>query len=199
MTIDLHAMHDDDADLVIAWRQGEISAFEELVRKYQKRMLNIAYRCVGNYEDACEVTQYAFVAAYRGRDAFRGAARFSIWLTGITVKLSRNRLRKIGSGRDDRAVSSEVQVARGNGGVTREIPASAPDQLVWHDLSGKIQGCISALDADSREMIVLRDVQGFSYDEVCAILSIREGSVKSRLSSARELVKDCLKRATGAL
>jgi RNA polymerase sigma-70 factor, ECF subfamily len=199
MTIDLHAIHDDDADLVIAWRQGEISAFEELVRKYQKRMLNIAYRCVGNYEDACEVTQDAFVAAYRGRDAFRGAARFSIWLTGITVKLSRNRSRKTGPGRDDRAVSSEVQVARGNGGVTREIPASAPDQLVWHDLSGKIQGCISSLDADSREMIVLRDVQGFSYDEVCAILSIREGSVKSRLSSARELVKDCLKRATGAL
>jgi RNA polymerase sigma-70 factor, ECF subfamily len=193
-----HTVLDEDADLVIAWLQGEVSAFEELVRKHQKRIFNLAYRYMGNYEDACEVTQEAFVAAFRGRDTLRGAARFSIWLTGITVKHSRDRLRKTVAGRDNRPFPSEVQSPVGDGGVPREVSASSPEQLEWHDLSGKIQGCINSLDADTREMTILRDVQGFSYDDICEILSIREGTVKSRLTRARELVRDCLKRTAGA-
>jgi RNA polymerase sigma-70 factor (ECF subfamily) len=185
--------------MVIAWRRGGISAFEELVRKYQKRMFNIAYLCVGDYEDACEVTRDAFVTAYRGKETFRGAIRFSAWITCITIRLSRSRLRKSRTGRSDRSVSSDLQMAGGHGEVARKVPASAPEQLERLDLSGKLHGCIGALDADSREMIVLRDVQGFSFVEICSILSIREGTVKSRLSRARELVKDCLKRAEGTL
>jgi RNA polymerase sigma-70 factor (ECF subfamily) len=194
-----HAIHDEDADLVIAWRQGDISAFEELVRKYQKQILNLAFRYLGDYEDACEVTRNAFAAAFRGKDSFRGAARFSIWLTGITVKISRERLREAVAGRSTRAVPSEVLPSVGTGGFTREVSASSPELPEWHDLSGKIQGCLNSLDADTREMIILRDVQEFSYDEICDILSIREGTVTSRLTKARELVKDCLKQAAGAL
>src|SRR5512137_1129582 len=91
MSEDRHNIIDEDAALVAAWRRGEISSFEALVRKYQKRMLNIAFRITDDYEDACEVTQDAFVAAYKGIDSFRGAARFSTWLTSITLNLSRNR------------------------------------------------------------------------------------------------------------
>jgi RNA polymerase sigma-70 factor, ECF subfamily len=195
MTKTRHAKQDEDADLVIAWRQGKTPAFEELVGKYQKRMFNIAYRCTGNYKDACEVTDDAFVAAYRGRNSFHGVVRFSAWLTGITVKLSRNRHSKLQTGRNDSAPSSDIQHMAG--GV--KVPDSAPALPEWHDLPGRIQGCLNSLDADTREMIVLRDMQGFSYEEICDILSIREGTINSRLTRARELIKDCLKRAEGAL
>ena len=200
MTRDRLAIHDEDAELVIAWRRGEFSAFEELVRKYQKRMLNIAYRCVGDYEAACEVVQDAFAAAYRGGESFRGAARFSTWLTGITVSLSRNRLPQSRNKRSSEAYPPGAPPADFTGGAHREHPSpSAPEQLEMLDLSEKLHGCIGALDADSREMIVLRDVQGLTYEEICAILVIREGTVKTRLSRAREMAKDCLKRAAGAL
>ena len=194
MTKTRHAIHDEDADLVIAWRQGNTSAFEELVKKYQKRMFNIAYRCTGNYEDACEVTEDAFVAAYRGRNSFRGAVRFSAWLTGITVKLSRTRHGATPAGRTGSSPSSHVRMA-GGGNVT----GLAPELPEWHDLSGRIQGCLDSLDAETREMVVLRDVEGFPYGEICEILAIREGTINTRLTKARELVKDCLKPAAGAL
>ena len=91
MKDDRHNIVDEDAALVASWRRGELSSFEALVRKYQKRMLNIAFRITDDYEDACEVTQDAFVAAFKGIESFRGAARFSTWLTSITLNLSRNR------------------------------------------------------------------------------------------------------------
>ncbi len=95
MKDDRHNIIDEDAALVASWRRGEISSFEALVRKYQKRMLNIAFRITDDYEDACEVTQDAFFAAYKGIDSFRGAARFSTWLTSITLNLSRNRHQQV--------------------------------------------------------------------------------------------------------
>src|SRR3974390_2861459 len=84
---------DDDAVHVDCWRHGELSSFEALVGKYQKRMLNIAFRITGDYEGACEAVQDAFVAAYRGIDSFRGA-RFSTCLTALIVAHSRNRLQQ---------------------------------------------------------------------------------------------------------
>ena len=76
-------------------QQGDLSAFEALVAKYQKRMLNIAFRIIGEYDDACEVAQDAFVSAYRNLNGFRAEAKFSTWLTAITVNLSKNRLKRV--------------------------------------------------------------------------------------------------------
>jgi RNA polymerase sigma-70 factor (ECF subfamily) len=95
MSDDRQHISDEDAALIVSWQRGELSSFEALVSKYQKRMLNIAFRITGDYEDACEVAQDAFLAAYRGIDSFRGAARFSTWLTSITLNLSRNRLLQV--------------------------------------------------------------------------------------------------------
>src|SRR5512136_2192484 len=95
MNDDRQHISDEDAVTVASWRRGEISSFETLVTKYQKRIFNIAFRITGDYEDACEVTQDAFVAAYRGIDSFRGESRFLTWLTSIVLNLSRNRLQQI--------------------------------------------------------------------------------------------------------
>ena len=81
---------DDDASLVALSKKGDLNAFEALVRKHQKRMLNIAFRLIDDYEEACEVVQDAFVSAYKNIRTFRGESKFSTWLTSITVNLSKN-------------------------------------------------------------------------------------------------------------
>jgi RNA polymerase sigma-70 factor (ECF subfamily) len=195
-------MSEEDAGLVASWRRGELSSFEALVVKYQKRMFNIAFRITGDYEDACEVAQDAFVAAYRGIDAFRGAARFSTWLTSITLNLSRNRLQQLQVKRRNEAFSLDGPTDGEDCGPVHERPSSAPsalEQLERRTIHEKLKECIRALSVEFREAIVLRDLQDYSYDEMCAILEIREGTLKSRLFRAREQVKECLKRAMGDL
>ena len=202
MSDDRHTATDEDSALVASWRRGDISSFEALVRKHQKRMLNIALRITGDYEDACEVAQDAFVAAYKGIDSFRGAARFTTWLTSITVNLSRNRLQQIQAKRRNEAYSVDAPHGGDDCAPVRDLPCPAPsalDRLERLDLHEKLQTCMKALVAEFREAIVLRDMHDFSYDEMCAILKVRQGTVKSRLFRAREMVKDCLKRAVGEL
>jgi RNA polymerase sigma-70 factor (ECF subfamily) len=202
MSADRQHIPDEDFALLASWRSGELSSFEALVRKYQKRMINIAFRITGDYEDACEVTQDAFVAAYRGIDSFRGESRFSTWLTSVTLNLSRNRLQQAQSKRRNEIYSLDTP---GNGedcARPLERPSSAPsalEQLELRAVHEKLQECIKALSVNFREAMVLRDMQDYSYDEICAILKVREGTVKSRLFRAREMVKDCLKRVVGEL
>lgn len=203
MSDPLNSSTDEDAGLVASWRRGELSSFEALVTKYQKRMLNIVFRITGDYEDACEVTQDAFLAAFRSIGSFRGESRFSTWLTSIAVNLSRNRLQQAQAKRRHEAYSLDGGAPAGGScdpGGERPCPApSALERLERLDLHEKLQGCIKALSVEFREAIVLRDLQDFSYGEMCAIIKVREGTVKSRLFRARELVKDCLKRAVGEL
>jgi len=199
---DRHNITDEDSVLVASWRRGELASFEALVAKYQKRMLNIAFRITGDYEDACEVAQDAFVAAYRGIEAFRGSARFSTWLTSITLNLSRNRLQQVQTKRRNEAYSLDGPAPGEDSSPVHERPSSAPsvlEQLEMRALHEKLKDCINALSADFRETIVLRDMQDFSYEEMCSILNVREGTVKSRLFRAREMVRECMKRAVGEL
>lgn len=200
MKDDRHNIIDEDAALVASWRCGEISSFEVLVRKYQKRMLNIAFRITDDYEDACEVTQDAFVAAYKGIDSFRGAARFSTWLTSITLNLSRNRHQQVQAKRRKEVHSYDGPTGGENPAFVPERPAPGPsalEQLERRVVHERLLQCIKALSVEFREAIVLRDLQDYSYGEICAILNIREGTVKSRLFRARDMVKDCLKRGLG--
>jgi RNA polymerase sigma-70 factor, ECF subfamily len=202
MKDDRHNIIDEDAALVAAWRSGELSSFEALVRKYQKRMLNIAFRITDDYEDACEVTQDAFVAAYKGIDAFRGAARFSTWLTSITLNLSRNRHQQVQAKRRKEVHSNDGPTGGENSAFVPERPALGPsalEQLERRVVHERLLQCIQALSVEFREAIVLRDLQEYSYGEICAILNIREGTVKSRLFRARDMVKDCLKRGLGEI
>jgi len=191
---------DEDAALVASWRRGEISSFEALVRKYQKRMVNIAFRITDDYEDACEVTQDAFVAAYKGIDSFRGAARFSTWLTSITLNLSRNRHQQARAKRRKEIYSNDDPGEGEYCALASERPSPGPsalEQLERRVVHERLLQCIKALSDDFRETIVLRDMQDYSYGEICAILNVREGTVKSRLFRARDMVKDCLKRGLG--
>jgi RNA polymerase sigma-70 factor (ECF subfamily) len=193
-------VQDDDSLLVASAQTGDMGAFELLVGRHQKRMFNIAFRLIGDYEDACEVVQDAFVSAYKNIKVFRGEAKFTTWLTTITVNLSKNRLKQTKSRRDRAAFSLDDPIRTEDGQIAANPPSREPsalDQLVQRDLQSKVQECIKKLDHAFREVLVLRDMQDFSYGEIGTMLTMREGTVKSRLFRAREMVKDCLKLAVG--
>ena len=193
---------DEDAQRVSLCKNGDVDAFEVLVKKHQKRMLNIAYRMIGSYEDACEVVQDAFVSAFKGINNFEERARFSTWLYTIVINLSRNRLKqlRIKSYREDSSLNNPVLT--NDSQITVEPVSDEPsilEKLEKRDVQQKVQECIHALDNESREVIVLRDIQDFSYDEISDMLKIPEGTVKSRLFRARDSLKDCLKKVMGDL
>ncbi len=193
---------DEDYNLVSLCKKGNVDAFEVLVRKQQKRMLNIAYRMIGNYEDACEIVQDAFVSAYKGIKDFEEKSRFSTWLYTIVLNLSRNRLKQLKIKRYREEFSFNDPVITDDSQINKE-PASGEttilERLERRDVQQKVQGCINSLDNEFREVLILRDIHGFSYDEISDMLKIPEGTVKSRLFRARDALRDCLKRVIGDL
>lgn len=187
---------DRDAALAAASREGDLEAFEELVRKHQKRMYNIAFRISGSPEDAAEITQDAFVAAFRHIGSFRAEAKFSTWLTSIVINQAKNRLKQTRSRQRREAYSLDEPIRTGDGELLPDPPSrglSALDRLEQRDRQKAVQDCIARLEAEFREVLVLRDLQDFSYGEIADALRTREGTVKSRLFRAREAVKECLK------
>ena len=193
---------DEDREIVSLCQGGDVDAFEVLVQRHQKRMLNISYRIIGNYDEACEIVQEAFISAYKNIKGFKGEAKFSTWLYAICINLSKNRLRQVRTRlhREPYSVGNPIQVA--NGQIAGDPPSSDPsplDRLEERDIQQKVQGCINALDAEFKEVLILRDIQGFSYDEISDMLKIPEGTVKSRLFRAREGIRDCLKQTMGDL
>ncbi len=191
---------DDDTPLVCACKRGDMDAFDALVHKYQKKMFNIAYRVTGDHDDACETVQEAFLSACRGIRSFRGDSGFSTWLTAITVNLARNRLKQVQGRRCHEAVSLDDPIRTEEGCMAADPPsdaASAHEQLERQDMRRQVWECIDQLDADFRAVLVLRDMQDFSYDEIGGMLKLALGTVKSRLSRAREAIRDCLKSKLG--
>ncbi len=193
---------DEDDNLVSRTRAGDLGAFELLVNKHQKRMLNVAFRMIGDYDEACEAVQDAFISAFKNIKNFRGEAKFTTWLTAITVNHSRNRLNQMRSRSGHEAFSLDDPVQMEGGEMTADPPSKEPsalDLLEKHYVQGRVQDCIKALEPEYREVIILRDLQDFSYEEIGGVLKMREGTVKSRLFRAREAIKDCLKKIMGEL
>ncbi len=193
---------DTDSALVSLSQKGDLSAFETLVVRHQKRMLNISFRLLGNYEDACEIVQDAFVSAYKNIRSFRGDAKFTTWLTAITLNLSRNRLKKMKAQQGHASYCFDDPAWAEDCDPVSNVPDGRPsalDRLEKNDLRQGVQNCIRDLDPDYREVIILRDLQDFSYGEIEGMLNLREGTVKSRLSRAREAIRKCLKKIMGAL
>lgn len=193
---------DDDNELVLLSKKGDLDAFEKLVNRHQKKMLNIAYRMTGCYDEACDIVQDAFIAAYKAIKNFEGRSNFSTWLYSITVNFSRNRLKKISNDFKIKKLPglSAEGYEYGNPAIDAESnELSALETLEKKEIQKKVQDCINTLEDDCKTIVILRDIQGFSYSEISDILKIAEGTVKSRLFRAREILKDSLKKTIGGL
>ncbi len=190
----------DDAALAEACRNGDVEAFECLVMRHQRMLLNVAFRMIGVYEDACDIVQDAFISAWRKIGEFRGESKFSTWMTAIVVNLSRNRLQLLQQRERREAYSLDAPLPGKDGDIMPDPSSDAPSVLQLleeSELRLALQRCIEALTPEYREVLVLRDMQDMSYDEVGRVLKVREGTVKSRLFRARDAVKDCVRKAVG--
>jgi RNA polymerase sigma-70 factor, ECF subfamily len=193
---------DDDWQYVLLCQKGDTDAFAVLVERHQKKMLNIAYRMMGNYDEACDIVQEAFLSAYRAINKFKSEALFSTWLYRIVVNQAKNRWKQVQNIKSHEHESIDDSGDREIGRPLCQActdEGSPDEQLVQRERESKVQHCISQLDGEYREVLVLRDIQGFSYEEIRDVLKIPDGTVKSRLSRARMALKDCLIKVLGDL
>ena len=196
------AVEDEDLQYVTLCQKGEVDAFAVLVERHQKKMLNIAYRMTGDYDEACDVTQEAFIAAYKSIKQFKAEAKFSTWLYRIVINYSKNRLKQLRSrsGHEIVSIDDSGEVKSESAGNPSMSHDSNPGiDMERREREAHVQQCVNSLDAEHREVLVLRDIQGFSYDEIKDILKVPDGTVKSRLSRARNALKDCLAKIIGDL
>jgi RNA polymerase sigma-70 factor, ECF subfamily len=193
---------DEDLEYVIRCQNGETDAFEVLVERHQKQMLNIAFRMTGDYNEACDVTQEAFIAAYKSIRKFKAEAKFSTWLYRIVINHSKNRLKqmrhtaKSGNISMDDPLEAKSEKLLNPSLVNGANPGT---QMEKREREIHVQRCITSLDHEYKEVLVLRDIRGFSYEEIRDILKVPDGTVKSRLSRARNALKDCLAKVIGDL
>jgi len=190
-----HTSVDSDEALVAKCQKGDRNAFDELVLRYQKKVFNITYRMVGNYTEASDLAQEAFVRAYKSIRKFRGQSSFYTWLYTIASNLCRNRLRYLRRQRKS-VVSLDDPVQTEEGVVSRGVAdkSLSPMAILERKEKGEfIQKVINSLDEEHRIVVVLRDIEMLPYDEICRILKVNIGTIKSRLHRARSLLKEKLK------
>lgn len=183
-----------DVRLVQLFKKGSIEAYEELIKRYESKIFNLAMRFTRNQEDAEEVMQDVFATVYRKIDGFQGKSAFSSWLYRIIVNAAFMKLRKR---KQDQTVAIEdlapttrqIAVEQDNFGGTRSDTMS-----VNTELREVLQAAINRLPAQYRAVFILRDVDGLSNQEVGEILSLSIPAVKSRLHRSRLMLRRKLQR-----
>ena len=180
-------MEIDDATLVERSRDGDLEAFNQIVRRYQLRVYNLAARILGDRTAAEDVAQDTFVSAYKALARFRGGS-LRAWLLRIASNQCYDRLRSA-----KRRPEQSLDEALESPGF--HVPSRDPSpeqQAISRELHDHVQRAILGLPFDQRNTIMLVDVQGLSYEEAAEAMDVSMGTVKSRLSRARAAVRDAL-------
>ncbi len=171
------------ADLLIERSQrGDLQAFDLLVAEHADAIYQVAYRITGNRHDAEDAAQEAFVKAFRGLRQYRGEATFETWLYRIATNAAIDLVR-----RRPPAPASSLDEAAG------VVTDSLETDMERHEIHRRVQWALQTLSPEHRAIVILRDLRGFSYDEIACILRVPPGTVRSRLSRAREALRPLLK------
>ena len=184
-----------DGELIRLFLEGSEEAFNRLVLAHQQKAYNIAFRFLGNNEDANEVAQDAFVSVYRNLRKFRGHSSFQTWLYTIIMNLARNRYRKMKRRKEDRKISLDAPIANGDGETARDVPDTSlsPDRgLHGKEIQQKLQEALEMIEPEHRQVVILRHIECLSYVEIAEILGCAEGTIKSRLHRARHELRSLL-------
>jgi RNA polymerase sigma-70 factor (ECF subfamily) len=188
--------HREDAGWVAAFQKGDKKAFDRLVLKYQRTVFNVCYRFLGNYDDANDSAQETFVKVYRSLKRFRGDARFSTWLYRIAVNTCKNRVGSLAfrMGRKTERIDAPKDEDGDRGGREPASENAYPNGAYERkEKMRRIQKAIDTLPADQKSIVILRDIEGLTYEEIGGITGLRPGTVKSRLSRARHQLRNLLK------
>ncbi len=184
-------MFPDEADLIGRSQAGEVQAFNLLVERYQSRLYGLSYRMLGDADAAADVTQDAFLSAYRNIGRYRGGS-FVAWLLRIATNACYDQLRA----RKRRPQTSLDAFDHDGDDVVPQFtdPGEPPDERTLRDeLAREIERQLHELPDDQRLAIILSDIQGYGYDEIAAVTGWPLGTVKSRLSRGRTHLRDALR------
>ena len=176
---------EQEAMIVRKVLQGDVNAFEKLVTEYEKAVYAIAQRMTGNAEDAADMTQETFIKAYNSLSSFRGDSKFSVWLYRIANNVcldflrSKNRRPTVSlSAEDDDGEETQLDIAD---------ESQSPELLLESSLTrDAVRRGLDSLPPDYKQILLLREIQGLSYEEIAAALGIESGTVKSRIFRARK-------------
>lgn len=185
-----------DKALVARFKDGDESAFEEMVSRYWDRIYAMVHKLLRNTQDAEEVTQDAFIRAHRGLEKFRGDSSFSTWLYQIATNLARNRYWYWWRRKRDKSVSFDQPLSSDSTTTLAEIfPAnveSPEDIAITNEFKDRVAVAMELLNDKHREALVLRNVKSLTYEEIADELKISIGTVKSRIARARESLREKL-------
>jgi RNA polymerase sigma-70 factor (ECF subfamily) len=186
------AVSAEERALIERCKRGDLAAFNDLVRKYEKQVYNFAYRLTGNYDDANDVAQDAFLRVFNAIGSFRGDSSFSTWLFRITTNVFLDERKKAKAHPQS---SLDEYMELGESSVARQIedPSPTPEAVLEESERALIlQKAVSDLPEYQRAMVTLYHGQQKSYEEIAEIMDLPIGTVKSRLNRARLALKEKL-------
>jgi RNA polymerase sigma-70 factor (ECF subfamily) len=176
-------------------KKRDSTAFEVLMSQYQRPVFNLMYRMLGNREEAEDLSQEVFVTVFKKIDTFRGESLLSTWIFRIATNICKNRQKYLGRRYYDRPAQKAglENIADGQRNAGTCASVSRPDETVeGYQTERLLQQAIGDLEEDQKLVLILRDIENMSYDDIAAITGLPLGTVKSRLHRARMLLKEKL-------
>jgi RNA polymerase sigma-70 factor, ECF subfamily len=174
-----------DAECVKRVQRGDTESFEILVRRHQNTTFNLIYRFLGDYDEATDTAQEVFLSVYKSIQQFRGDATFSTWLYRIAFNHASTRRKSLNS-------KLQRQVALEDDAVLVDCGDNPESSAERKEIQQRVQQALNSLDGDDAQIILLRDLQDVSYEDIAQTLDVPIGTVKSRLHRARQALRTSL-------
>lgn len=180
-----------DEELIFSFQQGNQQAYTEIVYRYKDRLTNFVFRYVGSYDECDDIVQDTFVKVYTSKHLYKEIARFSTWIYTIAINLAKTKLAKqqkyktfsISNVYDDEDKDFDIP----DEAYTPDVDANSKY------LSKHIQNALNQINENYRELVVLRDIEDYSYEEIVEMTGLPMGTVKSRINRGREKLQELLK------
>lgn len=190
-----------EARFIERLRRRDERAFNELIEAYEQRVYGLVFRMLGRHDEAEDMAQEVFVQVFKAIEQFRGDSKLGTWIYRIAINLCKNRSKYLSrrhSGSQEELEPAAERAALSSAKGVTAGESSGPDQILQgHQTEQIVKRCILELDDDFREVLILRDVEDLSYEEIMEITGLAEGTVKSRLHRARAMLKSKVTRALG--
>ncbi len=182
-----------DEDVMERCGMGSEAGFRVLVQRYRSRIMNLVCRFINDRDRAEEISQEVFLRVFRNRERYRKSGKFSTWIFTIAVNLTKNEIRSRVRHRGTFSLDALEEESGGQGATFPDSKALPDEDLNAYEIGEKVAEALRKIPARYREAVVLRDVEGLSYEEVGQILRIPGGTVRSRINRARLMLKERLK------
>lgn len=179
-----------DEELVEKVKKGDADVYEKIIQKYQSKVFGLIYNMTKNQNEIEDLAQEVFIKIYKNLGKFKGESSLYTWIYKIIVNLCLDEMKK-----RKNVIYLDEKIEVDDGEVNRELPSEDKSQEELYEekeLQEKLHNCINKLPEKQRVMIVLRDIKGFSYEEISKITDVKLGTVKSQINRARLKLKELL-------